>query len=149
MPFKQRTKRVIVYDKEGNEIGYVIVADTRRRWRAIGIWIIVFTLVVFFGLYKTRSIVEENNTQAISLIGLEKAGCNTRIFLVSSRGFRLRSYHNHKANARKLHGQARQKELVAAEQDLEGARLSRRLADNFAPEGCAKRLGLNPPNRTQ
>lgn len=57
-------------------IGFTVINDTRRRWRAIAIWIIVFTLLVFFGQWRLRTVTSDNK-QAISEVSATKVGLSS------------------------------------------------------------------------
>ena len=142
MPFKQRKKQVPVKNALGEQIGVVEINDTRRRWRALFWWIVIFTLVVFFALSQNRHQSDDIRKSKADVNALLISNCNTRLFIVSAGQARKRILKGHLHELTLVKGKAKSDLKKVIVQDKASIRTANQLANNFAKPGCAKRLGI-------
>lgn len=95
----------------------------RWRWRAITVWIIIFTVTIFWGIRQLRSDVSQLRQDKASIIQLEHTNCGLRDFLSTARQARLQAA-KHETNPQ------------AKQEDFRAARGYERLFHNFTVDGC-------------
>lgn len=110
--------------KERREAPHHYKKNHPWRWKALGVWIGIFSLVVIWAI----SSVDQNSAK---IDDLEKTNCNTKVFLLTA--------------ARRAEIQAEQPNTTQEERNANNnaARIYRNLANNFTAVGqClqAKRL---------
>lgn len=110
------------------------------RWRALGVWIVIFTVIVIWSIHtsnntssnanrlaKTNSeiILDLKHTKA-SVVSLEKTNCSLKVFLLTARKTR------YDAAVR----ESKLGDIKAAGQDQQAADGYKQLADRFNTDNC-------------
>lgn len=96
------------------------------RWRFIALWIIIFSVLVFWALRSNRSAITEINRDKASIASLERTNCALKEFLQQAEATRLHVASREKGRQRVL--------------DLRAARGYRRLGHLFPQDGCQRTL---------
>lgn len=71
------------------------------RWKLLSIWIIIFTILVFWGLRTNRQAVHRLKQDKASIIQLERTNCGLRKTLTTARAARVSASEQDKSQRRK------------------------------------------------
>lgn len=98
------------------------------RWRMLTVWVLTFTVLVFWGIRLNRIQISQLNQTKASLAALQKTNCALRAFLYKAYAVRIKT-----ANDRRADPQAR----AAARSAAQGYH---RLYILFPPDNCKSTL---------
>lgn len=72
-----------VTQEEADKIALVLKKRHGRRWRALFVWILLFTAITFIAINSVRN-------QAATVHELERTNCNLKTFLLSAKVARIK-----------------------------------------------------------